>query len=111
MSINKSTVSVALIGLFAASVATALPGFSSDAPKASVDTCLEQVNAHADFNGAGSVQHTVETEDRRVSGHKMSIDTIVYQAESENVLRRYKAFCAIDDNADIQRFKIRQKSS
>ena len=102
-------ITVTLIGLFAANVAFALPEFSSEAPKASIDTCIAEVDSRADFTDAASVVHNVQTEDRRVSGHKLSIRTLVYAADGETIIREYAAACAINDDAEIKRFRIRRK--
>ena len=105
---HKTAVSLALIGLFVANVAFALPGFTREAPQSSVDTCVAEVDAKADYDLGQSVIHNVVTEERRVSGHKMNIRTIVY-GEGDTVIREYATYCAIDDQDDIRRFKIRQK--
>jgi len=104
---RKTTMSLTLIGLFMANVAFALPGFSTEAPRTSVDTCVAAVDAQADYADALSVIHNVETEERRVSGHKMSIRTIVY-GEGDTVIREYASHCAINDQEQIRRFRIRQ---
>lgn len=101
-------IALTLIGLLAANVAFAAPGFSSEAPRSSVETCIAAVDENADFGGASSVLHDVETEERRVSGHRMAIRTIVF-GEGETVIREYAANCSINGQDVIQRFKIRQK--
>lgn len=106
---RKTTVSLALIGLFAANVAFALPGFSTEASPRSVDACLAQVADNADYANARSIIHNVETEDRRISGHKMSIQTIMYAADGTTVIREYASTCAINGQDEVQRFKIRQR--
>ncbi|MEL7187841.1 MAG: hypothetical protein AAFN50_15640 [Pseudomonadota bacterium] len=109
MKISKSAVSVTLLGLFAANVAMALPGFTKDAPQSSVDTCLAEVSANADYKNGSTVYHRVETEEHRVAGHKMNIQTLIYDADGETVIREYATHCAINDKDEIRRFKIRQK--
>ena len=89
-----------------ANVPFALPGFSAQAPRSSVDACVAAVDAQADYAAAQSVIHNVQTEERRVSGHKMSIRTIVF-GEGETVIREYASHCAIDDQEQIRRFRIR----
>ena len=111
MKISKTNVSIALMGLFAANVALAVPGFSTEAPQASVDACIAAVKENVSFEEAGSVLYNVETEDRRVSGHKMSIQTLVYGDTDESLIREYKAVCAINDDAEIKMFNIRQKGN
>ena len=106
---RKIAISLTLIGLFAANVAFALPGISTDAPQSSVDTCIAQVDSNADYEAAASVVHDVETSDRRVSGHKMRIRTMVLAEDGESVIREYFTSCAINGQDEIKRFKIRQK--
>lgn len=104
---RKTALSLSLAGLLAANVAFALPGFSDEAPQRSVDACVAEVDANANFAEARSVIHNVVTEERRVSGFKMNIRTIVY-GEGETVIREYAAHCAIDDEQEIRRFNIRR---
>ena len=103
----KTAIAFTLIGLFATNIAMALPGFNEDAPQSSVDTCVAAVDAQADYNDGTNVQHNVETSKRRVSGHIMSIQTLVY--DEDGVIREYKTNCAINHADEIKRFRIRQK--
>ena len=57
MKISKTAVSVALASLFAANVAFAMPGFTQDAPQSSVDTCLAEVSANANYENGTTVHH------------------------------------------------------
>lgn len=106
---RKIAVSLALLGLFAANIAFAVPGFTTEVPQRGIDTCVAEVANHADFTDAVRVMHNVKTEDRRVSGHKLRIQTLVLAAEGDTVIREYAAACAINDQAQIKRFQIRQK--
>jgi hypothetical protein len=103
-------IALTLTGLLAANVAFALPGFTDEAPKSSVDTCVAAVDESADFANARTVLHNVETEERRISGHKMAIRTIVF-GEGETVIREYASSCSVNDQDEIKRFKIRQKGA
>ena len=100
-------IALTLAGLLAANVAFAVPGFSSEAPQSSVDTCVAAVADYADYADATTVMHDVQTQERRVSGHKMNIRTIVY-GEGDTVIREYAAKCAINDHDEIKRFRIHQ---
>ena len=104
---RKTVISLGLTGLLAANVAFALPGFSEEPPQSSVDACVAEVDANANFEEARSVIHNVEAEARRTSGYKMNIRTIVY-GEGETVIREYASHCAIDDEEQIRRFRIRR---
>ena len=107
----KTAAAVSLIGLFAANVAMALPGFDEEAPKSSVDTCVAAVDAQANYKDGARVLHKVETTKRRVSGHIMSIQTLVYAEDGSTLIREYKTNCAINDDDEIKRFRIRQKGA
>ena len=107
----KTAAAVSLIGLFAANVAMALPGFDEEAPKSSVDTCVAAVDAQANYEDGARVLHKVETTKRRVSGHIMSIQTLVYAEDGSTLIREYKTNCAINDDDEIKRFRIRQKGA
>ncbi len=111
MKTRKMTVAIALAGLFAANIAFALPGFSTEATQQNVDRCVAEVAEYADYNRAGRVIHNIETEDRLVSGHTMRIQTLVLDATGDRVIREYKASCAINDQAEIKRFRIRRKGA
>jgi hypothetical protein len=80
MKIHKTAISLTLIGLFAANVASALPEFTKEAPQSSIDTCVAEVDSFAYLEDAKSVIHNVETKERRVSGHKMHIQTSTARA-------------------------------
>ncbi|MDJ0792784.1 MAG: hypothetical protein QNI98_00980 [Woeseiaceae bacterium] len=107
----KTVAAFTLIGLFAANVAMALPGFDEEAPQSSVDTCVAAVDAQADYNESAKVLHNVETSKRRVSGHIMSIQTLVYGQDGHTLIREYKTNCAINDDDEIKRFRIRQRGA
>jgi hypothetical protein len=104
---RKTIISLSLAGLLAANAAFALPGFADIAPQSSIDACVAEVDANANFAEAHTVTHNVVTEERRVSGFKMNIRTIVY-GEGETVIREYASHCAIDGEEEIRRFRIRQ---
>jgi hypothetical protein len=107
---RKTALSIIMIGLLAANVAFALPGFTSEPTKSSVDRCVAEVDSNADFTNAASVVHNVKAEDRRVSGHKLRIQTLVFGEDRETVIREYAAACAVDGQDQIRRFNIRQRA-
>ena len=108
---RKIAISLTLMGLTAANVALALPEFTTNAPESSVNTCIAEVSSNADYTNAVSILHKVETEDRRISGHQMNIQTLVYGEDGVTLIREYKAKCAINGKDEIQRFRIRQKGA
>ena len=105
---QKILISLTLIGLFAANVAFALPEFKKDVPQSSIDSCIAEVDSFARLDDAKSVVHNVETRERRVSGHKMHIQTLVY-GEGEELIREYAANCSINGKDEILRFRIHEK--
>ena len=107
MTYRKTAVSLGLAGLLAANLAFALPEFSEDAPKSSVDTCIAVIAHNADYADAKAVRHDVVTEERRVSGHRISIQTTVY-GEGDAIIREYATSCAINGKDEIKRFRIRE---
>lgn len=111
MKISKHFITLAVAGLFISTNVSATPGFSEDAPASSVDKCVAEVSATADYAGAGRVLHNVETEKHRASGFKMRIKTQVLSSDGESVVREYATFCALDRNDDIRKFKIRQNGA
>ncbi len=109
MKTANTAAAVSLISLFAANMAMALPGFDDEAPQRSVDACVAAVDAQADYDQGTKVLHNVETSKRRVSGHIMSIQTLVYGGDGDTLIREYKTNCAINDDDEIKRFRIRQR--
>jgi hypothetical protein len=111
MKINKYAVStsLAIAGLIISSNAAALPGFSEQAPASSVQLCVAQIREQANYEDAGRVRHEVDSKERRVSGHTIRIDTTVFSALGDEVIREYATICAVSDDAETKRFTIRQK--
>ena len=104
----KRKIALSLMALLAANVAFALPGFDEEAPQSSVDACVAAVSDSANYADASTVLHNVETEERRFSGHKMTIQTLVYD-DARTVIREYASNCAINGEDVIKRFRIREK--
>jgi len=112
MKISKYAVStsLAIAGLIVSSNAAALPGFSEQAPASSVQICVAQIGEQANYEDAGRVRHEVDSKERRVSGHTIKIDTTVFNANGDDVIREYATVCAVSDQSETKRFTIRQKS-
>jgi len=105
---RKTAVTTTLIGLFAANVAFALPSFETEAPQSSIEKCVAEVSSNADYADANGVEHKVKTAPRSVSGHRVSIQTLVYGDNGDTIIREYKTNCAINKQEQIRYFKIRQ---
>jgi hypothetical protein len=110
MMYRKTAVTLGLAALLAVNLAFALPEFAADAAKSSVDACVAEVAQNADYADATSVRHDVVTWERRVSGHRMSIRTIVY-GDGDAVIREYASNCAINDKDEIKSFRIRRSGA
>ena len=112
MKISKYAVStsLAITGLILSSITFAMPGFSEQAPESSIKICVAQIGERANYEGAGRVRHEVDSIKRRVSGHKITIDTKVFGADGGEVIREYATVCSITDDSETKRFKFREKS-
>lgn len=110
MSKKAVSVAIAVTGLVVSSGAIAMPGFSNGAPDSSIKLCIAQIAEQANYDSAGRVRHVVDSKDRRVSGHTIMIDTIVFDAGGDQVIREYQTVCAISDNAETKAFKFKEKS-
>lgn len=108
---RKIAISLTLMGLTAANVALALPEFVTNASASSVNTCIAEVSSQADYTNAVSILHNVETENRRISGYLINIQTLVYGEDGVTLIREYKSKCAINARDEIQRFRIRRKGA
>lgn len=112
MKVSKNTVSVALAvtGLAISGGAFAAPGLSDGAPDSSIQLCVAQISEQANYENAGRVRHVVDSKERRVGGHTIMIDTTVFDAGGDQVIREYTTTCAVSDNAETRHFKIKEKS-
>ena len=112
MKMNKQAVAVSVVfaGLIASASALAMPGFSKPAPDSSVRECVAHIGEHANYVSAVRVHHFVETEERRVNGYTIMVDTKVFGADGQQLIREYATFCVVTDDAQTRKFRIREKS-
>ncbi len=110
MKINKQAVLLAVAGLVVSSGASAMPGFSDPAPMSSIQVCVAEIGERANYDGAVRVRHDVNSKERRVSGHKIMIDTTVFGADGNEVIRAYATVCAVSDQSETKKFRFREKS-
>lgn len=112
MKISKYVASTALAiaGLVSSGSAFAMPGFVKQVPMSSVEQCVVQIGEQANYENAGHVRHEVDSRERRVGGHTMTIKTIVFGDEGNEVIREYATVCAVSGNSETKKFKIREKS-
>lgn len=112
MKISKQAIStsLAIAGLIISSSASAALGFSEQAPYSSIEICVAQIGEQANYSGAGRVRHEVDSKERRVSGHTITVQTTVFGSDGVEVIREYATVCAVSDNQETRFFKIREKS-
>ena len=112
MKTSKAAVSIslAIAGLIISSSAFAQTGNLEQPPESSIKQCVAEIGEQANYNKASRVRHVVDFKERRVSGHKFYIDTTVFGIDGSEVIREYATVCAISDEAETKRFKIKEKS-
>ncbi len=101
--------STAVAGMILSGSALAMPGFTEQAPFSSVEICIGKISKAANYENAGRVRHEVDSEERRVGGHKIKIDTLVFGADGSELIREYTTVCAVSSKQEAQRFVIREK--
>jgi hypothetical protein len=112
MRISKAAAltSLAIAGFVVSPSAFAQSGFMEPVPQSSVKQCVALIGEHANYDNAARVRHVVDPKERRVSGHKMKIDTTVFGVDGSEVIREYATVCAVSGGAEVQQFKIKEKS-
>lgn len=98
-----------LMSFFVAGNVIAMPGFDDLAPESTVRACVDQIALQANYGDTGRVRHEIESRQRRVSGHTLTIDTMVFDESGDQVVRAYATKCAVARNNDMKLFKIRSK--
>jgi hypothetical protein len=112
MNMQKAGVSIslAIVGLVISAGAFAMPDFPTQAPMSSVELCVARIDKLANYEDAARVRHEVDSEERRVGGHTIKIDTKVFAADSTRILREYSTVCAVSAFSEIKAFKNEEKS-
>ncbi len=112
MKISKYAVatSLAVAGLLFSGSASALPGTTEIAPESTISLCVSQIGERANYEGAGRVRHDIESKKRRVTGHKLSIKTTVFDIEDDAAIREYMTVCAVSGRSETIKFSFREKS-
>ena len=108
--INRSKMAVrslAAIGLIILSGTTLASNYEF-APDKDVDLCVAEIQAHADYTGAGRVRHEVESSKRRTVGYSLKIETTVYADISGETIRAYKAVCIVTGGTKPLKFTIQK---
>ena len=108
--INRSKIlvsSLAALGLVALS-GTSFAGFYEFAPNKDIDLCVAEIQAYADYTGAGRVRHHVESRKRNTVGYSLKIDTTVFADIDGAAIREYTAICVVTGGKKPLKFTIRE---
>tara|TARA_R110002096_G_scaffold101547_4_gene224555 strand:+ start:9275 stop:9613 length:339 start_codon:yes stop_codon:yes gene_type:complete len=109
MKFIKRTVAAGVASLAVCGSAFALPGFSEQAPASSIEICVAQISAQANYEHAARIRHEVDSKARRVGGHTIKVDTTVFGADGRAVIREYATVCAVTDKQETRKFTIKEK--
>ena len=101
----KACISLALIGLFAASATSAAAGLG-EVPSDSIDSCIAEIRAHADYSNAGRVRHVLREFGHRSLAHKLRISTAVYDESGKELIRAYSTKCIVYGDEEPVFFRI-----
>jgi len=72
-----------------------------------IQTCITEVNKHADYIGALKVVHwIVDLEQRNPEELKIRVETSVYQDKLDDVAREYEASCVTGPLGKLVSFRI-----
>ena len=108
--LNKTVISLTVIGLFALAGTVAAETTDASAIQSEVDSCVAEIRERVDYSEATRVRYDVVAIERRVVGYEMTISTFVYgQAEGETI-RAYAATCVVNGNNKPLRFTISKVS-
>ncbi len=91
--INKALFVTAF--LLTAGSASASPLLERPVPPESVEACVAEINAQANYADAARVVHNVDVKQRRPLGHALTIQTLVLKADGETTLRSYATDCTV----------------
>ena len=104
---KKASISLAIVGLFVSSVALAGP--VSDVPSdESVNSCIAEIRANADYSDAGRVRHDLSQIGHRSLAYKLRISTTVYDLAGENVIRAYSTKCIVYGDEEPAFFRMEE---
>lgn len=71
-----------------------------------VDSCIAEVNDHADYNDATRVRHTVVEIKNTFAGYVLSIDTAVFSDSDDIAIREYSSYCVAKGDSKPRKFSI-----
>lgn len=107
----KQAVTATVAGLVVSGGAFAMPGFSEQAPPRSVEACVAQISQNANYDNAARVRHEVDSQERRVGGHTIKVETTVYGDDGAEVIREYATLCAVTDKQETKKFRMKEKGA
>ena len=105
---KQATATIALLGLVISAGAQADSLFPKTAPQSTVDHCVQQIGAYANYDDARRVHHEIESEELRSIGYKLRIDTRVYGDTEDQVIREYATTCSVGNSQRTLAFRIRE---
>lgn len=111
MNYSKAATTLAIVGLIVSGQASAYAVVANEVPASSIQECVAEIATQANYDAAERVRHVVDTRDWRNVGHKITILTSVFGADSSEAIRAYRTVCAVSDHAELKRFKIQEESS
>lgn len=105
----KTTISLALMGVFFAAAAAQADFPAPDvASSEKIDLCVAEIDQRANYDEANYVRHEVESRARATIGHTLSISTLVYDESDGQLIREYRTLCAVSNRPEPVAFKMRE---
>ena len=78
------------------------------APSSTINACVAEIDDRANLEGATRIRHVVEAKKRRSIGHKLKIDSTLYDDAAGKVLREYASVCVVTRGNVPYRFEIEE---
>lgn len=73
---------------------------------AEIRSCVTSVGEHASYDDATRVRHAVVDVKERTVGYKLTIETSLYNQDSEIAIRQYATSCVVNGNNAPMQFSI-----
>jgi hypothetical protein len=106
--INLINTTLVTMGLLVSTSAMADSPFDDSASASSIQACVAEVSAQANYDSGTVVQHEVESSPRPITGHKLHIDTKVFGVDGKQVIREYAATCITGRDGSPLSLRIKQ---
>ena len=86
---------------------TALAAYDDNlAIEREVNSCIAEVNDHANYNDATRVRHLVVKIKKSIRGYVLTIDTNVFTISDEIAARKYASYCVVKGDGKPVKFRI-----